>query len=287
MSHVKRLPIWAVLASAAIIFSACAGAASPSPSSAPASAAAPSEAAGGSTAPSEAAYAGVSYPDTAIDCAKRPTGYTGEFSQIKAVDRLTVEFDLCQPDVSFLAKLAFATNGIQDSTWLDAHAADKSYVKTTNGTGPYMFKEWVQGDHITLDGQPELLGHEGHRPDADLQVERHRGPAPAGAPVRRRRRHRQRRAGRLRDRPGRLDPALVNRDAFSTLYLGFNVNDAPWDNEKVRQAIAMGIDRKRINDTFDPPGLGGRRLLHPLQRRRRRARATSGTPRTSRPPSRC
>src|SRR6476619_3336720 len=120
MSHVKRLPIWAVLASAAIIFSACAGAASPSPSSAAPSAA----------APSEAAYAGVSHPDAAIDCAKRPAGYTGEFSQIKAVDRLTVEFDLCQPDVSFLAKLAFATNGIQDSAWLDAHAADKSYVKT-------------------------------------------------------------------------------------------------------------------------------------------------------------
>jgi ABC-type transport system substrate-binding protein len=37
-------------------------------------------------------------------------------------------------------------------------------------------------------------------------------------------------------------------------YLGFNVNDPPWDNEQVRQAIAMGIDRKRINDTFDPPG---------------------------------
>ena len=46
-----------------------------------------------STAPSAAAYDGMSYPATAIDCAKPPTGYTGEFSQIKAVDRLTVDFD--------------------------------------------------------------------------------------------------------------------------------------------------------------------------------------------------
>ena len=254
MSHVKRLPIWAVLASAAIIFSACAGAASPSPSSAAPSAAAPSEAAGGSTAPSEAAYAGVSYPDTAIDCAKRPTGYTGEFSQIKAVDRLTVEFDLCQPDVSFLAKLAFATNGIQDSAWLDAHAADKSYVKTTNGTGPYMFKEWVQGDHITLTANPNYWGTKAiaqtlifkWSDTAAQRLQELQSGAADGI-----------------DNVGPDDYAtvqgdstlaLVNRDAFSVLYLGFNVNDAPWDNEKVRQAIAMGIDRKRINDTFDPPG---------------------------------
>src|SRR4029078_13508696 len=105
-------------------------------------------------------YAACSYRATAIDGAKRPTGYTGEFSQIKAVDRLTVEFDLCQPDVSFLAKLAFATNGIQDSARLHGPPADKSYVKMTNGTGPYMFKEWVQGDHITLTANPNYSGTE-------------------------------------------------------------------------------------------------------------------------------
>ena len=28
----------------------------------------------------------------------------------------------------------------------------------------------------------------------------------------------------------------------------------PWDDVKVRQAIAMGIDRQRIVDNFYPPG---------------------------------
>ena len=32
------------------------------------------------------------------------------------------------------------------------------------------------------------------------------------------------------------------------------MDDAPWDNEKVRQAIGMGIDRKRIADNFYPTG---------------------------------
>ena len=81
MSRTRRLPLWAVLGSAAIIFSACAGTSpSPSPSAAASSAAAsvPAASAGGS----QAAAGGAAYPDTAIDCKNRPTGYTGEFSDL-------------------------------------------------------------------------------------------------------------------------------------------------------------------------------------------------------------
>ena len=41
---------------------------------------------------------------------------------------------------------------------------------------------------------------------------------------------------------------------MNTFYLGMNNTYKPWDNEKVRQAIAMGIDRQRIVDNFYPPG---------------------------------
>src|SRR5436190_11608698 len=156
MTRTTRWSPLALIGAVAIVFSACNGAATPAPSSPAASA--PGSVAPASQAASSAPYTGTSYPDTAIDCAKKPAGYTGEFSQIKAVDASTVEFDLCAPDVAFLAKLAFSTNGIQDSAWLDAHAKDKSYVKTTNGTGPYMLKEWIAGDHITLEANPNYWG---------------------------------------------------------------------------------------------------------------------------------
>ena len=42
--------------------------------------------------------------------------------------------------------------------------------------------------------------------------------------------------------------------ALNIFYVGFTNTAAPFDNEKVRQAIALGIDRKRIVDNFYPPG---------------------------------
>jgi ABC-type transport system substrate-binding protein len=47
---------------------------------------------------------------------------------------------------------------------------------------------------------------------------------------------------------------LLVRPALNIFYVGMNNTYAPFDNEKVRQAIAMGIDRQRIVDNFYPAG---------------------------------
>ena len=47
---------------------------------------------------------------------------------------------------------------------------------------------------------------------------------------------------------------LINRPALNIFYVGMNNTYAPFDNELVRQAIAMGIDRQRIVDNFFPGG---------------------------------
>ena len=104
MSHT---PGWSkrfatLVAATAIIVSACSGAASTTPTGG-----APQQTASGA---SQAPYTGEAYPATAVDCANKPADYTGTMSQIKALDRLTVEFDLCAPDVAFLSKVAFTSN---------------------------------------------------------------------------------------------------------------------------------------------------------------------------------
>ena len=48
--------------------------------------------------------------------------------------------------------------------------------------------------------------------------------------------------------------ALFPREALNVMYVGMTNTFAPFDNPKVRQALAQGIDRKRIVDNFYPGG---------------------------------
>ena len=118
-----------------------------------------------------------------------------------------------------------------------------------------MLKEWVSGDHITLVANPNYSGP--NMPVSPTVIlkwaakrpQRLRScrPAPPTASTTSR---------RTTSTTVKADPTLqqLDRPAFTVLYLGFNVDDAPWNNEKVRQAIAIGIDRKRIVDNFYPAG---------------------------------
>ncbi|MFL5757868.1 MAG: ABC transporter substrate-binding protein [Chloroflexota bacterium] len=269
MTRSRKWSLPTVLASIALVVSACAGNVPAASSSAPSVASvAPSAAAGsgspaGSASASAAAFTPTSYPTTAVDCANPPkytsgsnsATYAGIIGQIKAVDRLTVEFDLCAADVAFLSKIAFSSNNIQDSDWLTAHAADKSIVHDAiNGTGAYQVKEWVPGDHVTLEANPNYWGDAPKSPTVVVKWSKEAAQ-----------RLQELQAGSADgiDNVGTDDfPTVQNdpdlqllpREALNVLYLGLNVDKAPWNNEKVRQALAMGIDRGRIAKNFYPAG---------------------------------
>jgi peptide/nickel transport system substrate-binding protein len=219
--------------------------------SSPGTSASPSGSAGASAEGSHAPFAARSYPvDAPADCA-----YGGEFSQIKAVDELTVEFDLCYPDPAFLAKLAFTTNEIQDSDYLAANMANHLILAKPNGTGPYKFDEYVRGDHVTLSA---FDGYWGDKAKAEQMVFEWNSEAAA--------RLLALQSGEVDgiDNPGPGDFATISgdsalklypREALNTMYVGMTNTFAPFDNEKVRLALAQGIDRQRIVDNFYPqPG---------------------------------
>ena len=117
-----------------------------------------------------------------------------------------------------------------------------------------MLDEWKQGDSIILKANPNYWGDEG-------QV----CPwSSAGAP-KARTRLLELQAGTVDgiDNPGPDDFATIEadttlklypREAMNVFYVGMNNTMKPFDNEKVRQAIAMGIDRQRIVDNFYPTG---------------------------------
>ena len=251
MSRTTKWSPVAVVGTIAIVFAACSGSASPSPSSGTTPTTAPTTApsAPGSVEPFDAMV----YPETGeAPCGVAP--YTGEFKKISALDAHTVEFQLCTPDVAFLAKVAFSAFGIHDSGYLDAHAADKSYLDKPNGTGPYTLKSWEKGQRMVFEANPNYWGTKALTQNLEFRWSDQAAQ-----------RYVELKAGSVDgiDNPGTddIDPIKSNsdvtfypREGLNTMYIGMNNTVKPWDDENVRKAIAMGIDREQIVKNFYPEG---------------------------------
>ena len=123
-------------------------------------------------------------------------------------------------------------------------------------------RPWDKGNRLVLAAVRRLLGRQGHDTERRVPLERRGRPAAARAAVRQRRRHRQPRRRRHPDDPGRQRLQFNPREGMNTLYFGFNNTFAPWDNENVRQALAMGIDRQQLVDNFYPEGSNVANALH-------------------------
>ena len=180
--------------------------------------------------------------------------YGGILKSIEAVDPYTVVFTTCVPDPSFPAKAAFSSFQIYPSEYLESTGGGGELVEHPIGTGPFTFEAWNRGDSIVLQrfddywGDPALSqtvvfrwSQEGAQKLIELQagtVDGIDNVAPDDIPT----------------VQGDANLQLAERAPFNIFYVGFNNTYAPFDNEQVRQAIAMGIDRQRIVDTFYPPG---------------------------------
>jgi peptide/nickel transport system substrate-binding protein len=259
MTRTRRWSLPAVLVSLAIAVSAC-GTSTASPSTAsssagPASATPATSSSGGAPAPSVYPVSGEAPCGQAQAPDATHLKYAGNFKKISAPDAKTVVFDLCSPDVAFLAKIAFSSFAINDSDYLAKAAADGSIVEKPNGTGPYMLQEWVKGDHITMVTNPNYTGDKAAKAGtlvlnwskeaAQRLVELQSGTVDGIDNV-----------GPTDFDTVKADPnlSLIERPALNVFYIGMSNAYKPFDNEQVRQAVAMGIDRQRIVDNFYPAG---------------------------------
>ena len=164
-------------------------------------------------------------------------------AEVAVVDPLTVEVTLSEPNGSFLFNLAWG-----DAVIVAPESIDD--IKTTPvGTGPYTFSEWVQGDRIELARNPDYWGDQPALASATFKfisdptaafaavmaedVDVFTGfPAPENLPQ------------------FEADPrfqVLVGSTEGETI-LSTNNKQPPFDNPKVRQALAHAIDRQAIID---------------------------------------
>ncbi len=180
--------------------------------------------------------------------------YTGTLKSITAPDPKTVVFTFCSPDVAFLSKIAFSVFAINDSDWLITHSADGSFLETMNGTGPYKLVQWQRGTEIDYSRFDSYWGEPAATATGVLKWNKES-------------------AARLQElQAGTVDGiTLVGPNDFATVsgnpelqlkegagpnvtYLGMNHDVAPWDNQQVRQAVGLALNRQRIVDNFYPSG---------------------------------
>jgi peptide/nickel transport system substrate-binding protein len=176
---------------------------------------------------------------------------TSNIAKIEAPDPLTVVFTMCNPDVALPSKVAFSALNIAPSEYLEN---TDGLINNPIGTGPYVLNTWERGSQIVLDANPDYWGDAALSQTAVFQWN------PEGA-----QRLVQLEAGtadgidnvgtddfeRVASNP---DLQLVERPPLNVFYVGFNVDMAPFDDPVVRQAIALGLDRQRLVDSFYPAG---------------------------------
>ncbi len=239
----RKLSLWL---SAVLLVSLLAGCAAPAANTGAPAAEEPAA----TEAAAEAAPAG---PFEPLSLAAPDCEYGGEFKSIEAVDEMTVKFTLCYPDPAFPSKAAFSSFAINDADYLEATGGGGDLIEQPIGTGPYKMVEWRRGDQIIFErfedywGEPAIpqtLVFRWSAESAQRLVELQSGTVDG------------------MDNPGPDDFGTIEDDANLQLalrngtnifYLGMNNNFPPFDNERVRQAFAMAIDRQRIVDNFYPP----------------------------------
>ncbi len=164
---------------------------------------------------------------------------------VKALDDRTLEVRLEKPTAYFLSLTAFHTLYPVPRRIVEANPKWAAEPKTLIGNGPFKFTNWIHNSRIELVKNehywdaakvklPKLdfvLTESGSTEIAmfdNNQIDMGDNAPPAEYP-------RLKKEGRLQ-----ISPYL------GTYFFSFNVNQAPLDNVKVRQALTLAIDRQAI-----------------------------------------
>jgi len=180
---------------------------------------------------------------------KRSALFQPYIESVEVIDEYTVAFHLKSPFGAFLHHLAHGAALIISPKVLSAGEDPKDHPV---GTGPYMFKEWVRGDHVTLVANPNYWRKD-VAPKFDEVVIK---VVPDDKT-----RERLLEAGDV-DIALRIPPADVERlnasgnlivyakPTIRVIYIGFNVLKYPFNDTRIRQAFNYAIDKEAIVKTI-------------------------------------
>ncbi len=204
-------------------------------------------------------------------------GKTADFGKVgvRALDPLTLEFRLRNPTPYLPALLNFwsffAVHPPTVEKFGAAVRAGPTWTRPGNlvGNGPFMLKEWVPNDHLTVVPNPSYWGRDQVRlreirfypvDNADAEERMFRSGqvhVTSTVPMTKLDTYR-------RERPDVLHITPI----LGTEYYSLNVREAPLNDRRVRRALALAIDRTALVEkvtrggesaalSFTPDGIGG------------------------------
>jgi len=176
--------------------------------------------------------------------------YRGIVASVAAKDPLTVVFRLTRPFAPFVANMAMFSASIVSPTAVKA-AGSRAFGKSPVGTGPFRFESWSQGEKKIV-----LVRHDAYW-----------GGAPAVGRVifktipDNNARLTALRSGDINWMDGvpceEIDPCrkdarlkVWSATGMNVGYLAMNTERKPFDDPRVRRAVSLAVDRKRLVDAL-------------------------------------
>jgi ABC-type transport system substrate-binding protein len=178
-------------------------------------------------------------------------GKVKSISGIKVVDPYTLEIDLSKPDATILYALTMSFCDVVPKEWVAKWGT--KFIRHPLGTGPYMMDHWTSGTELVLKRNPNFWDWRNH-PDAwvdGIKISFSINPQTALLKLKR---------GENDILGDYIAPAdyvsvthdpvwskqVANAPAIAIDYLFMNVRMKPFDNPKVRQAVAWAINRDKL-----------------------------------------
>jgi peptide/nickel transport system substrate-binding protein len=185
------------------------------------------------------------------------------YESCEAPDESTAVITLTKPSATFIPALAQQAFGIASPAALEQYDADAGTVDEEGvfqptgtfgtehpiGTGPFKFQSWTRGESLELVRNDDYWGE---KAKLDSLIIR---PIPDNAA-----RLQALQTGEIQgydlvepqDIPTLEDSGLqvLDRPAFNVAYVGINQAKPPMDQLEVRQALAHGLNRQEVVDSF-------------------------------------
>jgi peptide/nickel transport system substrate-binding protein len=169
----------------------------------------------------------------------------GEPIAFRVVDKYTVQALLPQPFAPFLINAGIGIIPKHLLAGKDINKAD--FNRKPVGTGPFMFKEWRSGDHVTVERNPDYyfgrpkLARIIYKeiPDANSRLVALEADEIDETDIP------PKDYSRLKTAKG---VNVYEYDALLYTYLGFNLANPKFADPKVRQALAYATDKKQLVD---------------------------------------